>query len=351
MFGYIALFIIIFVSSFLRRDEHKLAGYFIGIFLFSAFRYGIGYDYYSYCDIIAHYGTYSTDRIEAIPKFFMLLSSRQGSSDLFFILTSAFISYFYFRSIKLRSYNYIISVLFYLAFPFFFMDQLSIIRQAMATVMVFYAISRYQGDWLAQLICVILAFFCHQSALIALVILLPLQNIGNKLLWIMFIGSLLVGEVVVDYLTTVLQSDLFDSEKFIELLSLENEKEGNITRILVYLIFILFMLSYDKLVEFDENNKYLLSLMCIGTCLFAIFGFNIVIAKRLCVFFYSTSILLIADYIVLTRVPKIVYYIACVVFFIMLVYVGSQNTNRLEDRMGSSPTYPYKTIFNKNQLL
>ena len=84
MFGYAALIGSLFALSYMENKERMLKLMFLIIIIFSAFRYGIGYDYYSYLTKATSLNV-SIDDMELIPRL-MLLLSRETIPFLFFFL-------------------------------------------------------------------------------------------------------------------------------------------------------------------------------------------------------------------------------------------------------------------------
>ena len=48
-----------------------------------------------------------------------------------------------------------------------------------------------------KILFIVLAFLCHYSSVIAVILLLPLKRMGRKMLWTLFIVGLLGGEFAV----------------------------------------------------------------------------------------------------------------------------------------------------------
>lgn len=344
MTGYIILFFLFFLCSFLKNKELMLKLLFLIITFFSSIRFGIGYDYYSYLDLATN--AYSTDeKIELIPLL-MLEVSRSTVPFLFFILSSVFISFFYYKGIKNFGSNYFDTVMFYICFPFLFMDQLGIVRQGMAASVIFYAFSLSNAKVLQRLILVVIAFFCHSSAIIGILLFLPWGKFSQRLLWPMLLSSFFVGLIVVRLILSILTLISINNvnDRAEGYLSSEGGGEGGIIQFLIYIIAVLCLTNYKRIVLYNHKNKYYIGLVILGASLFALFSFNSTVSKRLCMFFFSASVFVVPYIVRAMNISRRIYYILCILLFSLLIYVGRSN-QRPEDPAGYSVTYPYRTIF------
>ena len=343
----------------LENKEMALKIIFFAIFVFSALRYGIGYDYYTYLWCCSP-NSEGVERFELIPRILAVLS-QMSFPYLFFILTSLFISYFYYMGIKKGGAKCTLEVLFYIGFPFFFLDQLGIIRQGMASAIVFLAIamkySKYEGYRLLSLraVLLILAVLCHKSAILSIFILLPWEKVSQKFLWIMYIGSLMIGSLITSFLDAVLSMDFLmelgfidenDTEYAMDYFHREAHGEGKIIKWLIYLIGVLSLFLYDRLVRKVEKNAYYIGVLVFGISLYALFSYNSTLSKRFCMFFFSSSIFIVPQIFSAFKLSNKFYTSMCALLFMLQVYIGSFNV-RPQDNNGSSVTYPYRTYIDK----
>ena len=343
MVGYVLLFLLIILTRIIRNEKRRLLACFLVITVFSGIRYGIGYDYYGYLEACI---IDSSVKWEPIPTIFVE-ASKATIPFFFFILSSIFISFFYWKGIEKSNSDYMIELFFYLSFPFLFLDQLGIVRQGMATAAVFCAISSHDDNILKRILLIVIAFSCHRSALIAVLILLPWNKMPPRYLWIMFITCFLFGSILLPLISTILNFGFLDESmqsKGVGYLETAKKDEGRFIRLLIYLITIVSLSQYKRLVKINFSNGYYLGLLVLGASLCALFSFNSTLSKRTCMFFFSSSILLIPYLRQLLRVNRSVYYILCIMLFSLTVFIGSRNT-RSEDDQGCSVTYPYRTIF------
>ena len=317
---------------------------FIAIAIFSSIRYGIGYDYYSYLEECS--GLKHNENNELIP-YLMQELSKETIPFLFFFLSSFFISYFYYLGIKKAGVDYLLCTMFYIAFPFLFMNQLGIIRQGMATSLVFCAIALRHSKLSIRIALLITAFFCHQSAIVGFLILLPFEKFSRKFLWVLFALGFISATIIVPVIQMFVGFGFLGEEgtrKATSYLSEEGLSEGQLMKYLIYIIAIIILANYSKLVKFNKENKYYIGLIIFGVAIYALFSFNISLGKRLGMFFFSPAIFVVPQLFKIMRIPKTVYLMICIILFSLTIYVGSGN-HRDEDPPGCSVTYPYRTIF------
>lgn len=351
MIGYIVFFGSLFLIQIqIKSESKKLILFFLIVTLFSAIRYGIGYDYFSYLECCFP-GSNRGELFEPIPRFFVHLS-QEIFPFLFFILSSIFISFFYFLAIRNEGQDHYLEVLFYICFPFLFFNQLGIVRQAMASSVIFYAITLKSDNRLGvvvKLLLILLAWECHHSAIVSLLILFPWQRVSPKYLWAMFLASFFLGVTMTEYANQFALSGFLDedtSERALKYLNREGQTEGNIIKYLIYLIALFSLLFYKKLVRFNKRNAYYVGLLVVGASFFALFDYNVSLAKRFCMFFFSTAIFIVPQIFKIQKVPNYLYVSICILLFSVNIYVSSSNV-RFEDREGESVSFPYRTyIFN-----
>lgn len=354
MLGYILLFVGLVVCRFgLSGTKRQIIGAMVVLTLFSALRYGIGFDYYTYLEAArtANIGSYESERFEFIPRQIAIFSSNTNPY-LFFVITSIFISVFTCLSIlqaddKMRWP----ALVFYLCFPLCYMYGLATIRQAMATSLVLCAISVFDGKRIWQIVLLALAFLCHATSLVAILILLPLEKLKRWQLLVIFSLSFFSGEFLPLFVSS-LNSLLADFAFFVkftthmEMASTSTDMQK--IRFLIYFITIICILFYNSNVfpkQQTDRYKYYISLICIGGSLFALF-WNIdgSMSKRFCMFFFSSA-MFVLPYIIFYKfkITRAVYNFSLVVLLVLLIAIGAKDHSREGDTINTSPTYPYRT--------
>lgn len=344
MLGYFVFILLLLGGFFIKKDQPRLLFLFFVITVFSSIRYGIGYDYYSY--LAESSGLKDNSQYELIPRSLENWSS-QILPLLFFVVTSVFISSFYYLGIKKAGHDYLMETFFYVCFPFLFMNQLGIIRQGMATSLVFCAIALKDSKLYIRVLLVVIAYFCHQSAIVGVLIFLPFDKIKKTSLWTLFVLGFISATVVVPILQNVIGLGFLGemgTHKASNYLNEDSVGEGKLMKYLIYFIGLIVLANYSKLVKFNKENKYYIGLIVFGVAIYALFSFNISLGKRLGMFFFSPAIFVVPQLFKVLRIPKAVYLAICILLFSLTIYVGSGN-HRDEDPPGCSVTYPYRTIF------
>jgi len=340
MLYYIIFFLTLFFiekSQLSYKNKMIIAGFWIS--LFSGFRYGIGYDYFMYYEFIEKL----TIEREMIPMFFMEIAHYTHFS-FFFLASSFFITIFFIFGLTSRNLPYS-TIYYYIGFPLFFFASFSIIRQSMAYAVIFYLMCNFTKYGLKKKILLIcIAFLCHRSALIAVILLIPATFFSRKTLFIMFISSIIGTEIFIKKIM-LMNTDvglLMQLQGFID----AEYQGGNLKKIIVYAITITLLLFYNKICKRKELQNYVIWSI-IGGCLYAIFSISGHIAERFCTFFFTSTLVLVIPILKMFKINKLIYIIGCISLFSLSVYTGHKTTlaegQWIEYR--KSLYYPYMTIF------
>ena len=143
---------------------------FLILFFLSAFRVDTGTDYPNYVNLYRLIGSGDKDWLTIEPGFAILVQFLYGFSEdsrLFFLVTTAVIIGFFFRSFRDYSPYPIFSVFIFVGFYHYF-NSLNIIRQYMAMSIVIFLGTRFliKGNQLKFFASIVLAALFHVSALI-----------------------------------------------------------------------------------------------------------------------------------------------------------------------------------------
>ena len=183
------------VSKSVSQASPNLSAYFV-IFLFSALRFDVGYDYIFYYQLLTKQMKFYEDqfnRLEYLNQQLISICQAIDSPQLFFILTSLIITYLTYRTVTRHSTNVMLSTLIFLQLPIYFLNSLFIIRQYVAVSIIFYAYTYIIERQLPKfLLAVLLASLFHKSAIFA-VILYWLYNL--KLTTVHYIILFILGLV------------------------------------------------------------------------------------------------------------------------------------------------------------
>lgn len=356
MIGYILLFIILLISSRDANNNYKsytLMG--IVLFLFCALRYEIGFDYCLYTNLMHGYAlkdlNYTTrmEELEPISSFLLRVCS-QIDTHLFFVISSAIIIGGFLYAIKKSSTYPVESVWLFIALPFFFMDSLSIVRNAMAYVCVFLAMvlfdDKEKGKWY-KLALVIAAFMFHSSGIIGLLIFLPWQKIKLTFLWGIFIGSLVLGfSVITPVLEYIPFLGSYIADQFDIYINGDLELQGgNLMKILILGLTLVILFFYERICLRGEKYAYYMGLIVIGGSFYAMFLDFPHVGQRFCTYFFSPLLIVLPTLLHSLKINKQLIIVGCLSLFI--IYTKNMHDGTVDNK-GKSAVYPYRTIVERD---
>lgn len=350
MLVYILLIIAVFLITPLKKIKiteglkiNGLTAIFTILFLFSALRFDVGYDYSMYYELIEGNIKFFDDqinRIEFLPKQLILLSHFIGFYQFFFIITSFLITYFFYKTIKKHSLDKTLSTLIFVCFPLFFFMSLSVVRQYVAISLVFfgYRFIKERKFW-SYLFLILLATFIHKSAIIALPIYFLFGDflINKKIILYIYILSFFSSEIIAFLITLA-------SERYSIYINEIGGEGGNLTLVFFKLIgLFLLPIVYNFRDKNDkEFNFYLLSFY-LGLFIWASlskYGHAGIRGGLYYVVFVILLIPKLKNKIVEYKLIRQSMLIICFLFFFTNLYIGSKH--KIKDA-----NLPYQTYFFK----
>ena len=349
LFPYLLLVIICFYIGFHKFknvDSGKLIC--IVVIVFSAIRVGIGYDYYGYMNLILKNAPdYSIEKVEFFAKLLMEFSY-WTHYQLFFVITSFLTLYPLYLVSKKYSENVNLSLIIYLLFPIFFLESLSIIRNAVAYTFIFWAFYYFlQHKYLLYTIISVIAIGFHISAciglLLPLVYLFQCQKKWNILFYIfsLFSSSILMA----------LLSNISSTFPFLESVEYYVNNgyigSGNTMKIVINMIAIFNLFFWRELESRSEKSKLWLNITNFGAIIWNLFSFEGTLCLRLSSFFLLFLILLLPSYLYIfkRKYRQVISFLFCT-FFILLFsssfYINIFAHMKTGCKMSA---LPYQTIF------
>lgn len=353
MIGYILLFFLLLVLS--RDANNNIRAYIhmgIVLFLFCALRYEIGFDYRLYTNLMQGYAlhdTYYTTRMEELEPIssFLLRFCSQTDTHLFFVISSAIIIGGYFYAIMNSSKYPVESVWLFIALPFFFMDSLSIVRNALAYACVFLAMvlfdDKEKGKWY-KLGLVIAAFMFHSSGIIGLLIFVPWQKIKLPFLWVIFIGSIVLGfSVITPVLEYIPFLGPYIAGQFDIYINGDLELQGgNLMKILILGLTLVILIFYQRIREAEgEKFAYYMGIIVVGGSFYAMFLDFPHVGQRFCSYFFNPLLVVLPTLLHSLKINKQLIIAGCLCLFIL--YTMNMHDGTV-DNHGQSAVYPYRTI-------
>jgi len=346
LYPYILLlltFVFIYYSK--QSEQKKEYNIFFIILCFTVLRYNIGWDYETYVSEIKNGPEYIlSSRYEPIPKFIFYLAALWDFYPLVFIVFGAISLYMMKKFINELSSDKPLSWLLYFLIPLFFLQDLSTIRQAVATQFVLYSyLYLRKSEYLKFVICIFTGSLFHVSCLYGLCLFfIGRKVIHNNINWVLFVVSFIVP----NFIRHLLGSMTFDGRLNIYLSNMFETHETSLLNYYYYVINIIILLNYNNLVRLCQENAIYIQIANWGVVTFNLFIFEPITSTRLSVFFLMFWILIIAS---LTKANKLfrnkMFLLApfiVVFFFFMMLYVDAYNfklTNKVS-------FVPYQFWFN-----
>lgn len=326
----------------------------VAITAFSAFRYGVGWDYFNYCNAIRA-NDWQVERMEPLMRWLATYSNRINSPHFFIFVTSVATVLLYAVVIYKKSLNPTVSLLVFLCLPFLFLSGISIVRFALAVAIVFYA-SLYYKKPIIYVALVIAAFMTHRGAILGLLVWPFLGPIRVSLRWnwiICIIGLLvsfmpsIMAPIFSGFINLFTGVEFLDESVGAANRYLEVVSGSGFTRLpYVYAIINLVNLfSYKELTRRNPNTDVnsLITLYNVGTSIMLFLSFDSVFASRLGQLFMVNIVLLVPYYLTLRSKNTFwgVILVVVALFFLQLLIPGYH-----DDFIGRWNCFlPYKTIF------
>lgn len=321
---------------------------FFVLFVFSAIRYDVGYDYMMYLDILRYEPDY--DRFEFL-EYLLQRFAAQTYIPIFFIVNSFITVYFAKWAIEKLSVNVSISLLAFFCLPLLYTHSLSIIRFWSGVSVLFYATTFiYEKKWIHFAVFYIISYFLHGSMVVGILfiplVLFEISRIANIILLIFsFVG----GEFV---LNRLLGSSLADYGILGERLNYYaniGDTESAMTKIpYLYLaidILFLFLWTRHKNKSSAVLNKYI-TIYNIGVCILFLLSFDNTLNSRLCrpfLIYITLVIPLILKHLrgETKRMSTLAFTLAASALFLYTITIYN-------DTLGKSEYLPYRIIFLEN---
>lgn len=321
---------------------------FLLMFVFSAIRYGIGYDYYGYMAATQHQvAEYSIERFEPLSRLLIEIGYHTHY-QVFFVLCAFLTIYPLYRACLKLSINPAYSLVVYFLFPMFYLESFSIVRNAIAYSFALYSfVLLTDKKLLRSLLMIAIAIMFHKSAAIA-VLIYPLYflRLNFKINLIVYVASFFISQLVMrivgNYADAI--SLLADIEHYAD----TARTGGGTMTYIVNAIAIFNFVIWKKLEGTNPINSKFLTLSCAGVFLWNVFlHIDSTIALRLGTFFLIYIIFLVPQYkcvfkIRYRKLASVCIYCFFLVLFMSSFYLCISSYLKNHERMGN---LPYQTVF------
>lgn len=352
LFPYIGLLFLTLLIPGLFNKKASVVLLFLLFFVFSGFRYGVGWDYFNYLEVLKE-GDDAVERMEFLMRQLDIFCIKYGLTQFFFVATSFIMVLFCFIMFVKESENPIASIFVFLCVPSFFLFSLIEVRHYLMISMIFLSYHYgYKKQYIPYVALMIAAFFTHKAALFGLfTIPFVLLNIKFSLVTnlIIFITCFVIGNLLGSFSFI---SSLFD---YIILLDMDTiagttrylEDTGNAnfsrTPYIFALINLINLFVFQKNNQIDTSHRigHYVTMYNIGCSIMFLFSFNAIFSNRLSTFF-TIFLTLIFPFYKPKPIPKL---LLCTLFIFVFFF---QLTIRAShpDFVGRQNCFlPYRMIF------
>lgn len=305
------------------------------VFSFTAFRFNVGWDYMAYYNTIEHFRMTNIVRNQEYFNNIIIEVARFiGMTNLYFFISSFIIISFITVTIKRCSRDIWLSFIFFITFPLFYLNSLSVIRTFMALAVSFYAFKYLDKKQpLRYLVAILLASFFHKSVLVALIFYIGqyIRMTVPRMVLILLCSpliSIVMGQVIAIYFP-----------RYLVYLNETSSQEGTKAIYIFIIIGLVSLLFRDRIIEDDTQASIYFNIYYLGLCLYLIFFRQGTLGHRLSLYGTIYSLLLVPKIVSLFPHKKekclieVLTYTVCIAMFLYTIYI-------------SSATYiPYQTIW------
>ena len=254
--------------SRLSKSDIGFLVLFIYLFIFTAIRYMVGWDYIHYYDAVRYnIDNNIVSRGEALTVFIVELS-RYFKSPLLYFSINAFIFYFslYFF-IKKFSADHWLSLLLFISFPLFFLNSLSVVRIFTAIALVLYAYNfLVERKFFRYILIVIIASMFHKSALFSLTFLIFSSLQISSIVWFV---ALAASPFLAKYVLPLISS--FILPVYLGYLEPTEVTEG--TKAIYFFVILAFIMIIfrQKIIKGEYRYLVLYNIYMFGVCFYITF--------------------------------------------------------------------------------
>lgn len=348
LFPYVVILLLLILISSLKLSKKNKSNFcFILLFLFFACRYEIGWDYNTYLFMFRQgMDYYQVQSYAPLSKLFFYIALKLNFYPILFILFSLTHLFLLKITIEKLSVNIVMSWTFYFLIPIFFINDLSTIRQAVATECIFFSyLFLRENNIKCYIIAVVVAFLFHSSAICGILLFFVNRyEFSKKINWIVFLLSFVLSHFIPFIMGYFANIPIF-SHFYYYLYNIESHS-FNVLQYVFYAINIVVLACYDRFKALDEENVKYIQFGNLGVVLYNLFSIEPTTALRISTCYMLFWILLLPSLpkMRLIKAPKFVYYIPFVLCFFYLLnnYIVSYNNGLVSTRA----VFPYQFWWN-----
>lgn len=298
----------------------------LSLFLFSALRYFVGWDYRAYFNTIFHrWNSISfMTNYEYLSQFLIRISQILNSPQFFFIINAGIVMYLFYRTTWQYSKDPWISLILFLTFPLFYLNSLSVVRNFTAVMIIYYA-QRYikNEEFFKYLIAVIIATLFHTSAIIALIFYF-LKDIRIKPYHQML--ALIFAPLVRILIEFMVYTFVPRFSGYLEAVDHHVGTRAIYFFVIIQIISVLFYKYLEKS-NFD-NISY--NIYFFGVLLYLMFANQGTVGHRLSLYGTIFSLIVIPDLVSIFKkksdyvILKTLFYIFCTIIYIYMLQISAE---------------------------
>ena len=261
---------------------------------FTGFRDGIGSDFAMYQSMIDNYG-FKEMRDSEFLQSELIAFAHYTVPHLFFVINAFFAISIIIYCIHHFSKNdryFEIRCLFFVAYPQFYIQTFNIVRQYTAMAIILVAICFFMSNKKIQILLILLAYLCHYSAVVGVLILFPWEKIKLKYFWIMLITSFVMGEFLPNIILSIKTSflPLVKLQTYLQSENLFTHGGNTYLKIVLYAFVVLTLLNYNNIIKYSSTYALYIRLVVVGASIHAIMAIAPHTAFRTCLYFFILSI-------------------------------------------------------------
>lgn len=333
---YILLFVVALLNLKKNTKSSNNWAFFI-LVVFSALRYEVGYDYYSYYEII-DLGA-GIERFEPLEQILCIISVILQRPQLFFAVNSVATIYFLKGALRRLNVDQSKAYFLFLCLPLMFLNSLSVVRFWTSVSIVFYASTFLkEKKYIAYFIFLCLGFLCHKAALLGFLFfplsMLKLRRSSNVIILIFAVLISIIAPTLLSSINIEGSSLSDDYQHYVQ----KDDNAGGMSKIPYFyalLDCVILLCGYHRMSEEDKQNTTIFN---VGVALIFAFSFNATLSARLSRYFLIYA---------LAVFPKMLYgkYRQVTIFCSFVIYVYLLTI--YSDSLNGYEYLPYQIFFIK----
>lgn len=320
------LITVIFFFCFISKAKNKSKIIYFILFVFTIFRFDVGWDYSAYVAEINKGTDYLINsRYELLSKAIFILSSTLKFFPLTFIIFGWLTLLLVHKSIIKNSNKPVLSWLVFYSLPLFFFASLSTLRQSLATVFILYSYTFLKENKNIKFFTTIaIASLFHSSGILGLLLWLiykfPMNKTANVIMLIIsFAFPIYFNDLLLVWAEKITGSSSFFSSY---VWYVENESEGTTMLQYLYYFFGIFnLIFYKRISRLNFENRNYLNIVTIGIVIFNLLSFSPIAATRISAFFLIFLIYIIPNYPLLFKKHKEIVQFILIILLIAITFI------------------------------